>query len=80
MARSRGRLAYNHLSEGDERPFPTVPRDVRARIEARTGRTLEESYAGLTLNLLLAIPALTDDGSRPAKKRNTGQKPRRTED
>jgi hypothetical protein len=53
----RGRLAYSALSGRDERPFPTIDRVTRARIESLTGSTLEESYTGLTVALAVAIEA-----------------------
>jgi hypothetical protein len=44
---------------------------VRQRIEARTGRTLEESYEGFTNLVADAVEAVFRDDSRPAKKRNS---------
>lgn len=46
---------------------------MRERAEARTGRTLEESYEGFTALLASAIyEHLTDDKSSSARRRRTG--------
>jgi hypothetical protein len=39
-----------------------VPSDVRERVEAFTGHSLEESYEGLTLLLLSAILLRSEGG------------------
>lgn len=53
-------------------PWPTVPADVRDRVERVTGRSLEESYEGLTLMLARAVHGVYDrDLTRPARHRRT---------
>lgn len=51
-------------------PFPTMPADIRARGEDRTGRTLEQSYSGLTARLAGVVDEwVLADGSRAARRR-----------
>lgn len=45
------REARNHLTGEIDLPFANIDAETRARIETRTGRTLEASYEGLTYKL-----------------------------
>lgn len=72
------RTAVNYLNGEVEVPFPTVPPDVRESVERVTGKSLEESYEGLTVALGKWLDnEYLEDRSRPAKERNTGQRRRR---
>lgn len=52
------RQATNHLNGQSETPFAGIDADLRRRIEARTGRSLEASYEGFTELVGFAVDEL----------------------
>lgn len=50
--------ARNHLTGRREIPFGGIDDETRAAIERRTGRTLEQSYEGLTWKLSAVLDDL----------------------
>lgn len=59
--RTPERAAWNELTESWEQPFPHIDEATRMRAKMITGRTLEESYEGLTRLLLAVVHEVVDD-------------------
>lgn len=54
------RVAWNELTESWEQPFPNIDERTRRRAFLITGRSLEESYEGLTRILLAVVHEVSD--------------------